>query len=171
MSVPASSKSKVSVDGVPAHEIPEIEFIEETDGYVVYEVGAGRYQFVSQEERSPFPPNNVKVEPAKGVNGNTLTWEDHSSMRTVLKSKGKQTSGDWEEIATVPENVTTYTDQNVEPEQRYHYRVIAYNAYGSSASGVVSIFTLDIHNVAYKNLLRPPLKKAVMRQSTSSTEI
>ena len=54
VSVPASSKSKVSVDGVPAHEIPEIEFIEETDGYVVYEVGAGRYQFVSQEERSLF---------------------------------------------------------------------------------------------------------------------
>ena len=150
VSVPASSKWKVSVDGVPAHEIPEIEFIEETDGYVVYEVGAGRYQFVSQEERSPFPPNNVKVEPAKGVNGNTLTWEDHSEHEDGFKIERKTTSGDWEEIATVPENVTTYTDQNVEPEQRYHYRVIAYNAYGSSASGVVSIFTLDIHNVAYK---------------------
>jgi hypothetical protein len=64
----------------------------------------------------------------------TLTWEDHSADELGFKIERKAGSGDvYREIATVGENVTSFTDTGLRPGMTYYYRVRAYNSIGHSA--------------------------------------
>jgi alpha-L-rhamnosidase len=143
VSVPAASKSEVSVDG-------EVKYLEENNRYIVYEVGSGKYNFVVNKEKViPFAPDNLTVEPGTKETSNILTWKDLSNYEKGFRIE-RYEGGDWIEIASVPANATTYKDHNVEPEKQYSYRVSAFNDHGSNSSSIVSIYAVDVRNVAYK---------------------
>ena len=64
----------------------------------------------------------------------TLTWDDTSSDELGFKIERKKGSGGlYREIATVGENVSTYTDNRLTPDTTYYYRVRAFNSHGHSA--------------------------------------
>ncbi len=63
----------------------------------------------------------------------TLTWQDNSDNEDGFKIERKSGPTDtFGEIATVGANVTTYTDNVADGQQRC-YRVRAFNAAGNSA--------------------------------------
>jgi hypothetical protein len=75
-----------------------------------------------------------------------LSWTDNSGNETGFKierCKGA-TCTNFSQIATVDENVTTYTNTNLSKNTTYRYRVRAYNAAGNSAdySNIASATTL-----------------------------
>ena len=81
----------------------------------------------------------------------TLTWVDNSNIEESFKLEHSlNDSSDWVQIATVPTNTTTYTDNTLFCGTNYFYRVRAYSVSGNSAySSVASAQTNDCPPSAY----------------------
>jgi len=63
-----------------------------------------------------------------------LEWTDNSDNKTGFAIERKTgVAGEWGQIDTVGEDVTTYNDMDLDPVTTYYYRVRAYNAVGDSA--------------------------------------
>ena len=63
----------------------------------------------------------------------TLAWEDQSSNEQGFEIERKTgPEGDYLQIATVPANVTRYTDTNLGKGKTYYYRIRAFNSHGHS---------------------------------------
>jgi len=62
-----------------------------------------------------------------------LSWTDNSNNETGFRIERKTDSGNFEEIATVAANTTSYIDNTISGEHTYTYRVCAYNVLGNSA--------------------------------------
>ena len=59
----------------------------------------------------------------------TLKWDDTSSNELGFEIERKEGSkSKYRVVATVGQNVTTYTDTGLSPGTTYHYRVRAYNS-------------------------------------------
>ncbi len=70
----------------------------------------------------------------------TLSWTDLPNETDYMIER--QVGNLWAAIDTVPANVTTYTDTNLEERRSYVYRVTATNLLGqSAASQPISVFT------------------------------
>jgi fibronectin type 3 domain-containing protein len=98
----------------------------------------------------PPPPSSVPAAPsnltARAVSHNRvdLAWKDNSQNETAFalwrKGGGPLTQsvpatsadGDWERIAVLPSNQTSFADRSVEPETAYVYRVRAIGKEGAS---------------------------------------
>ena len=62
-----------------------------------------------------------------------LDWTDNSDNETGFAIERKTgVAGEWGQIDTVGEGVTTYNDTDLDPETEYYYRVRAYNGVGDS---------------------------------------
>ena len=97
--------------------------------------------FVVGVQGPAAPTNLVAIPEPKAI---TLTWTDVSGNETAFKiersSDGAATT--FAQIATVAENVTTYSDSSLPPQTTYHYRVRSMNATGDSPfSNTVSATT------------------------------
>jgi|GEM_PF-1345313 len=62
----------------------------------------------------------------------TLSWNDNSDNEEGFKIERSLDGSSFEQIATVAVNVATYTDDTVEDNQSYTYRVRAFNQFGDS---------------------------------------
>jgi hypothetical protein len=62
-----------------------------------------------------------------------LRWTDNSNKETGFKIERRTATGSYSEIATVGQNVTSYSDTGLNRRTRYYYRVRAYNSMGFSA--------------------------------------
>ena len=62
----------------------------------------------------------------------TLSWNDNSDNEEGFKIERSLDGSSFEQIATVGVNVATYTDDTVENNQSYTYRVRAFNQFGDS---------------------------------------
>jgi uncharacterized delta-60 repeat protein len=69
-----------------------------------------------------------------------LTWTDHSYNESGFSLERSTDSKQFEKIAELANNTDNYTDQNVETDEIYYYRIKAYNTNGgSSYSNVAEI--------------------------------
>ncbi len=71
-----------------------------------------------------------------------LNWLDNSDNEAGISLARSLDGILWTDIATVAQNVTTYTDSSLEAETLYYYQVKAYNSMGDSpASNTASVTT------------------------------
>jgi len=61
-----------------------------------------------------------------------LEWDDNSSIEDGFHIERRTSEEDFEIIASVGENIETFTDTTAEPSIMYYYRVCAYTAYNQS---------------------------------------
>ena len=91
----------------------------------------------------PNAPTNLEAE-ALSSSEIKLSWNDNSDNEEGFKLERKTDSSEWNEIATVNANTTTYNDKDLTPNTKYYYRVKSYNQGGESEySEIISIRTLD----------------------------
>lgn len=83
-------------------------------------------------------PSAVPIAPS-GLSATTistsqidLSWTDNFYGEQGFKIEMKESGEDYSQIATVGENVTTYSDTGLNEATTYYYRVRAYNAAGNS---------------------------------------
>jgi titin len=74
-----------------------------------------------------------------------LTWEDNSDDESGFKIERKKSGGTYTQIATVGDDITTYSSTGLSSNTVYYYRVRAYNSAGNSAySNEASATTMDV---------------------------
>jgi hypothetical protein len=77
-----------------------------------------------------------------------LSWTDNSDNEDGFKIERSTDGFTWPDSYTVEANVTTYSDSSVACNQRYHYRVIAYNPTGDSApSNTDDAIPADVYEI------------------------
>ncbi|MFD2572021.1 fibronectin type III domain-containing protein [Spirosoma soli] len=79
----------------------------------------------------PTPPTGLTIT-AVAYNQISLKWDDKSTNETNFRIERSSDGTSWSKLTDVGENTTTYNDQTVAPQTRYYYRVLAFNAAGSS---------------------------------------
>lgn len=116
--------------------------------YTVYAKSGTLYSAYSNEASAtitqlpPAAPTNLTVN-AVTYDEIVISWTDNSTTETgfiiermvVSESSSIQaaTAGTWEEIGTVGQDVTQFSDAGLSPGTTYAYRVTAYNSTGDSA--------------------------------------
>ncbi|MCC6906539.1 MAG: preprotein translocase subunit SecG [Phycisphaerales bacterium] len=91
-------------------------------------------QFGASTPAPPDPPSNLAVTIISPTEAR-LTWKDNSKNETgffIERSEDGLTG--WTEIGNVDAEAITFTDQNLEPESTYFYRVSARNTEGPSTA-------------------------------------
>jgi subtilisin family serine protease len=81
----------------------------------------------------PLPPFSLSALAALSTSIE-LSWNDNSSNELGFQIERKKGSGGtYSQVATVGEDITSYTDTGLSKATTYYYRVRAYNAAGNSA--------------------------------------
>ncbi len=78
---------------------------------------------------------------AQGHDAINLIWNDNSSDETNFEIQRSLDGSSWVTIAIVGSNSTAFTDNGLQPETSYHYRVRAQNGAGNSGFSNVAIET------------------------------
>lgn len=84
---------------------------------------------------TPFPPPvgpDQLTATAPTFSRVELAWRDQSADEEGFRIERKTGTGQFAQIATVPANVATYVDANVDSNTQYTYRVRAFNQNGNS---------------------------------------
>ncbi|MDZ7303603.1 MAG: fibronectin type III domain-containing protein [candidate division KSB1 bacterium] len=80
----------------------------------------------------PAAPSNLTATPVSNTQID-LTWTDNANNETGFKIERKTgATGTYAEIATVGQNVTSYSNTGLSGNTKYFYRVRAYNGFGNS---------------------------------------
>jgi hypothetical protein len=90
----------------------------------------------------PAPPSNLTASPTSDTQV-SLLWTDNSTNETGFKIERKNVGGVYAVVGTVSLNITTFTDNGLNPNTTYSYRVFSYNNEGNSPtySNEVSVTT------------------------------
>ncbi len=90
----------------------------------------------------PCAPSSLTATASSTTQVN-LSWRDNSGTETGYRVQRASTSnGPWSQIADLPQNTVSCTDNGLNPSTTYYYRVYAYNNAGSSAySNTASVTT------------------------------
>ncbi|GAB3762217.1 fibronectin type III domain-containing protein [Spirosoma pomorum] len=109
--------------------------------------GNGPYSTVASAVTPDAPPTAPARLTAAAISFSqiNLSWADLSANESGFQLERSLNGTDgWNKIADVTANVTTYTDQNLNPRTRYYYRIRAINAAGNSGySNVADATTPD----------------------------
>jgi uncharacterized protein len=88
-----------------------------------------------------YAPGNLSASAISKTNV-LLEWTDYSGAESGFRVERKVDGGQFDEIATLGANVSSYNDFSVSGSTRYHYRVRAFNSLGFSPySNEVSVKT------------------------------
>jgi hypothetical protein len=86
----------------------------------------------------PPPPAPSSLSASVSGDDITLDWTDNSDNEDGLRIYRAQSSGsavgDYNQVADIGANQTTYTDSGLLDGTRYHYRVVAYNTGGGESN-------------------------------------
>jgi hypothetical protein len=80
----------------------------------------------------PDPPSSLQAT-ATSASQIALTWNDNSQDETGFKIERRQGSGQFEPVTTVAANITSFTNNGLQQDTLYTYRVRATNSAGDSA--------------------------------------
>ncbi len=80
----------------------------------------------------PLAPTNLTAEADSILNVIQLDWTDNATNETGYTVE-RRTTGDYAVVATLADNVVTYSDPQLQWQTTYTYRVRAYNTYGNSS--------------------------------------
>ncbi len=78
----------------------------------------------------PNRPSNLSI--AKNGSNNQLTWRDRATDEQGFQVYRRESAGEWEMIAELPADRTTYEDASPDPTKDWLYRLQAFNAVGQS---------------------------------------
>ena len=113
-----------------------------TDGRLTLSNGASavnnKIALVEVRERPPAAPNTLVVT-AAGPRQINMTWRDNSTTEqgfAVERTVAGTGSSNYQAVATLPANSTSFSDTTVAPGTTYGYRIRAFNDIGSSYSSV-----------------------------------
>jgi hypothetical protein len=101
----------------------------------------------------PNPPTNLIASVFSSTQIN-LTWQDNSSDETsfILERKsGLSPNAEFSTVATLSANTTTYSDQGLPTNQKYYYRVRAFNGAAYSFYSNISDATLGTPPLVMQN--------------------
>lgn len=86
--------------------------------------------FATSPATAPAAPSGLVASAAAG--GVNLTWRDDTANETGFRVE-RRTAGatDWQTLATLPANATSYTDASASTDATLVYRVTAFNAAGN----------------------------------------
>src|SRR5687768_10205533 len=122
------------------HWIGSNQPINVTDGRLTISNGANavnnKIAFIEVRERPPAAPNTLVVT-ASGPRQINMTWKDNSTTEqgfAVERTVAGTGSSNYQTIATLPANSTSFSDTTVAPGTTYGYRIRAFNSIGSSYS-------------------------------------
>ena len=87
---------------------------------------------IGTNQSRPNPPANFQVQ-ATSIDAITMTWEDASNNENsfIIERSGPDDSN-FEEIANLEPNSQSFSDENLELETTYIYRIKATNSFGDS---------------------------------------
>ena len=88
---------------------------------------------ITETEVVPLPPGNL-VATVVSSNQVDLVWKDNSTNETGFKIERKTDGGSFTEIGTTSKDITTFSDQTVNLNTTYTYRVYSTNSVGKSLS-------------------------------------
>jgi len=103
------------------------------------------------------PPAGLK---ATTISSNRvdLVWVDKSTGETDFRVKRKSAGGNWEHLATLAPDATSYSDTSVTPNTAYVYRVAAYigetrSDYSNEFALTTGVVNTDIETVEINNTI------------------
>jgi hypothetical protein len=112
----------------------------------------------------PIAPTNLAAA-AVSTSQINLTWTDNSTNEQGFRIERRQGTGTWSQIASTGPNVTSFASTGLAAATTYGYRVVAYNATGSSAySNTATATTLS-------GASRPAAPTNLVARAASSTQI
>ena len=87
-----------------------------------------------------------------------LTWIDNATDETALLVQRSADGSTWSAIASLPANSEAFTDDGLQPETTYHYRVAAENGAGTSAfsneaMGTTEALPASVEDVAQADMI------------------
>jgi titin len=133
-----------AINGRPStpyqHWIGSNQPITVTDGRLTISNGTNavnnKIALIEVRERPPAAPNTLVVT-AVGARQINLTWKDNSTTEqgfAVERTVAGTGSSNYQTVATLPANTTSFSDTSVSPGTAYGYRIRAFNDIGSSYS-------------------------------------
>jgi len=122
------------------HWIGSNQPITVTDGRLTISNGVNaknnKIAFIEVRERPPAAPNTLVVT-AVGPRQINMTWKDNSTTEqgfVVERTIAGTGSSNYQAVATLAANSTSFSDTTVSPGTTYGYRIRAFNSIGSSQS-------------------------------------
>jgi M6 family metalloprotease-like protein len=90
------------------------------------------FEVIGSPTQPPAAPTGLRVT-ALSHDTITLAWQDNSNDESTFQLERAPDGSAWNPIASVPANVTGYSDTGLPPSTTYGYRVRAANIAGNSA--------------------------------------
>jgi len=106
---------------------------------VLTSIGSGSPNLLVYNMIVGSPPQGTPPASPSGLNATaissseiTLSWTDNSNDESGFHIEVSPDGSNWTQIASVGANVTSYSHGGLQASTSYHYRVRAYNTYGTS---------------------------------------